>query len=300
MKRRKARNFNTIAMPTNIVLNILVGLFSLACIVPLILVVSGSFTNESALLREGFRLTPYVFSTDAYVFLFESDTELLRSYGVTVFITVVGTVIGVTMMALCAYPLSRKHFRYRNHFSLFVYFTMLFNGGLVPFYIVVTQLLNLNNTIWALIVPTLVSPMFLLILRTFMMISVPEEIIEAAKIDGASEFTIFARIVMKLAMPGVATIALFLSLIYWNSWFHALIFMDTNRYMPLQFLLMRIERDARFILENPHLMFGTGMTPPTVSLTMATAVLAIGPIVLAYPFFQRFFVKGLTLGAVKG
>jgi putative aldouronate transport system permease protein len=291
---------NSISIPANIILNVFVGLFALACVIPLILVISISLTDNQTVIAEGFKLIPPKFSTEAYTFLFSSDNELIRSYIVTIFVTATGTVASIVMMSLCAYPLSRKYFRYRSQFSLIIYFTMLFNGGMIPFYIVVSQLLHMKNTVWALIVPSLVSPMYVLILRTFMSVSVPDEIIESAKIDGASEFTIFARIVVTLSMPGMATIALFMTLAYWNSWFNALLFMDTRKYMPLQYLLMKIERGARFMYEHPELVFTAGANPPTETLTMATAVATIGPIILAYPFFQKYYVRGLTLGAVKG
>jgi putative aldouronate transport system permease protein len=203
---------------------------------------------------------------------------------------------------LFAYAISRRGFKYRNFFSFFAFFTMLFNGGLVPTYIVTTKLLGLQNSVWALILPLTVNAFYIMIMRTFFATMIPDAIIESGKIDGAGEFGIFLRLVIPLALPGLATIALFSTLGYWNDWFNALLYIEDPNLVPLQSMLMRIENSMQFILQNtnnPSLGMGVLQSMPQDTSRMAMVVLATGPIVLAYPFFQRYFIQGLTVGAVK-
>lgn len=293
---------STISQRPNITFNLIAGIFAFLCVFPFLFVVIISFTDEVALARDGYKLIPAKWSLGAYRYVFESGDMLLRSYGVTIFVTVIGTIISLLFIAFYAYAISRKSFRYRNFFSFFAFFTMLFNGGLVPTYIIVTQFLSLKDTIWALILPLAVNAFYIMILRTFYSTSVPDAIIESGKIDGAGEFRIFLKLVLPLSLPGLATIALFSTLGYWNDWFNALLYIDNPNLVPLQSMLMRIETSMQFILQNSQnssLSLEALRSMPQDTSRMAMVVLATGPIIFAYPFFQRYFIQGLTVGAVK-
>jgi putative aldouronate transport system permease protein len=226
----------------------------------------------------------------------------VRAYGVTILVTVLGTFISVTVIALYAYAISRKQFIFRKQFTFIAFFTMLFSGGMVPFYIVMTQFLDLKNSMWALILPMAVNAFYIIIMRTFFLRSVPEAILESARIDGAGEWRIFLTIVLPLSVPGIATIALFNTLAYWNDWFNALLFIDDPNLIPLQSLLMRIENNMDFIKQNAMLSNQNSSileSIPQDSARMAMVVIATLPIALSYPFFQKYFIKGLTIGGVK-
>lgn len=228
--------------------------------------------------------------------------QVLQAYGVTIFVTVVGTFLSVTVISMYAYAISRKQFKFRKQFTFIAFFTMLFSGGMVPFYIVMTQFLDLKNTMWALILPMAVNAFYIIIMRTFFLRSVPEAILESARIDGAGEMRIFLTIVLPLSIPGIATIALFSTLAYWNDWFNALLFIDDPNKIPLQSLLMRIENNMDFIKQNAMLSNQNSAilkSIPQDSARMAMVVIATLPIALSYPFFQKYFIKGLTIGGVK-
>jgi len=298
----KSRDFHRLSPVLNVTFNLIAGLFSLACVFPFLFIVILSFTDEKTLARNGYSLFPEKWSLEAYKYIFKAGDQLLRSYGVTVFVTVVGTVLSLIFISLFAYAISRKSFKYRTFFSFFAFFTMLFNGGLVPTYIVTTKLLGLQNSIWALIMPLAVNAFYIMIMRTFFSTMIPDAIIESGRIDGAGEFGIFLRLVIPLALPGLATIALFSTLGYWNDWFNALLYIEDPSIVPLQSMLMRIENSMQFILQNssnPSIGVGVLQSMPQDTSRMAMVVLATGPIVLAYPFFQRYFIQGLTVGAVK-
>ncbi|MFC4809760.1 carbohydrate ABC transporter permease [Paenibacillus sp. GCM10023250] len=298
----KSKDFHRLTPAWNVVFNLLAGLFSLACVFPFLLVMIVSFTDEKTLARDGYSLFPKKWSVEAYNYLFKAGDQLLRSYGVTILITVVGTAISLAMISFFAYAISRKSFKYRKFFSFMAFFTMLFNGGLVPSYIVTTQFLHLGDTLWALILPMAVNAFYIMIMRTFFATMIPDAIIESGKIDGAGEFGIFFRLIIPLALPGLATIALFSVLGYWNDWFNAQLYIENPDLVPLQSMLMRIENSMQFILANSNntsLGVGVLQSMPQDTSRMAMVVLATGPIVLAYPFFQRYFVQGLTVGAVK-
>uniref|UniRef100_UPI00403EF9FF carbohydrate ABC transporter permease n=1 Tax=Paenibacillus sp. KS-LC4 TaxID=2979727 RepID=UPI00403EF9FF len=286
----------------NFLLSLLTGVIAMACIFPFLFVVIISFTNEKSLASNGYRIIPKEWSLEAYHYIFRTGEALLRSYGVTIFVTVVGTLLSLVIITLYAYAISQRSFKYRRLFSFFAIFTMLFNGGMVPTFIVVTQLLNMKDTIWALIMPMLVNAFYILIMRTFFSTMVPTAIIESGKIDGASELQTFIRLVLPLSLPGIATIGLFNTLGYWNDWFNALLYIDSPNLVPLQSMLMRIETSMQFIMQNStNAAISTSILQnmPQDTSRMAMVVLATGPIVLAYPFFQRYFVQGLTIGAVK-
>lgn len=299
---RKERDFHKLSKPWNVLFNLIAGIFSFLCVFPFLFVVIISFTDEGVLARDGYRLLPEKWSFAAYRYVFESGDMLLRSYGVTILVTVLGTIVSLLFISFYAYAISRKSFRYRNYFAFFAFFTMLFNGGLVPTYIVVTQLLHLKDTIWALVLPLAVNAFYIMILRTFYTTSVPDAIIESGKIDGAGEFRIFLTLVLPLSLPGLATIGLFSTLGYWNDWFNALLYIDSPNLVPLQSMLMRIETSMQFLLQNSQnssLSLEALRSMPQDTSRMAMVVLATGPIIFAYPFFQRYFIQGLTVGAVK-
>lgn len=298
----KQRDFHRLSPAWNVIFNLIAGLFALACVFPFLFVMIISFTDEKTLARDGYSMFPKKWSIDAYNYLFKAGDQLLRSYGVTIFVTAVGTAISLIFISFFAYAISRKGFKYRNFFSFFAFFTMLFNGGLVPSYIVTTKLLGLQNSVWALILPLAVNAFYIMIMRTFFSTMIPDAIIESGKIDGAGEFGIFFRLIIPLALPGLATIALFSTLGYWNDWFNALLYIDDPSLVPLQSMLMRIENSMQFLLQNSNntsLGIGVLQSLPQDTSRMAMVVLATGPIVLAYPFFQRYFIQGLTVGAVK-
>lgn len=286
------------------IFNLIAGLFAFLCVYPFLFVIVISLTNEEALARNGYSIFPEKWSFSAYEYIFKAGDQLLRSYGVTILITVVGTLISLAVICLYAYAISRKNFQYRGFFSFIAFFTMLFNGGLVPTYMVLTQVLHLKDTIWALILPLIMNAFYVLIMRTFYNTTVPDAIIESAKIDGAGELRAFITIVLPISLPGIATIGLFATLGFWNDWFNALLYIDNPALVPLQSMLMRIENSMQFLLNNAQLN-ASGQTLelmrtlPQESTRMALVVLATLPIACAYPFFQRYFVQGLTIGAVK-
>ncbi|RJG24924.1 carbohydrate ABC transporter permease [Paenibacillus thiaminolyticus] len=302
--RKKTRDFHNLSRGTNLIFNLIAGLFAFLCVYPFLFVIVISLTEEGALARNGYSIFPEKWSFSAYKYIFEAGDQLLRSYGVTIMITLIGTVISLAVICLYAYAISRRNFEYRNFFSFIAFFTMLFNGGLVPTYMVLTQILHLKDTIWALILPLIMNAFYVLIMRTFYKTTVPDAIIESAKIDGAGELRAFITIVLPISLPGIATIGLFATLGFWNDWFNALLYIDNPALVPLQSMLMRIENSMQFLLNNAQLN-ASGQTLelmrtlPQESTRMALVVLATLPIACAYPFFQRYFVQGLTIGAVK-
>lgn len=274
---------------------ILIGV-GLTCLIPMLLVIAVSFSDEKALVLEGYHLYPVGFTTFAYEYILRNPQQILGAYGVTIFVTTVGTVLGVLICSLLAYPLARKDFRYRNILSFYVFFTLLFNGGMVPFYILVTQYLGWKDSVLALIVPYLATAWYVLILRTSFA-QLPTELLEAARIDGAGEWRIFFQMVMPLSKPVLATIGLFYILRYWNDWFMALLFINDPKLYPLQYLLQVLMRNINFLASNPQTM---GEPIPTSSARMAMAVLAFGPALFAFLLLQKYFIRGITIGSLKG
>lgn len=298
----KNKDFHQVSKGWNVVLNLIAGIFAFMCVFPFLFVVIISLTDEKTLATDGYRILPAQWSLEAYRYVFQSGDMLLRSYGVTIFVTLIGTVVSLVMISLYSYAISRNSFRYRRFFSIFAIVTMLFNGGMIPTYMVVSQLMGLKNSVWALILPLAMNAFYIMILRTFYSTSVPEAIIESARIDGAGDFFIFLRIVLPLSLPGLATIGLFSTLGYWNDWFNALLYIDVPNLVPLQSMLMRIESSIAFIQQNSQnssLSLTALASIPQDTSRMAMVVLATLPIIFAYPFFQRYFVQGLTVGAVK-
>jgi putative aldouronate transport system permease protein len=282
-----------------IIFYIVIALFTLICLFPFVLMIVSSFMNEKEIVAEGFKLFPKELSTSAYEFLFRNPTKLMHSYSVTIFITVVGTVSGLLIMSMAGYVLSRNDFKYRNAISFFIYFTTLFSGGLVPSYILMVNYLGLKDNVLAMILPGMVSAWSIFLMRNFMK-AIPDSLYESAAIDGAGDFRIYWQIFMPLATPSLATIGLFLALGYWNEWYNAMLYIQSQIKFPLQFFLQKIVTQA-----NVQLLIQQGVVVntsdlPSESIKMATAVMAIGPIILLYPFVQKYFVSGLTIGAVKG
>lgn len=273
----------------------------LLCVYPILLMIGISFSSEIDIVKHGYSLVPRNITTYAYEFMAKTGDMFVRAYGVTIFVTLIGAVGSTMLTALYAYPLSRKEFGLNKFFTMFVFFTMLLSGGLVPWYFVCVRLLHINDTIWAMIAPYLMNGFFVIIMRTFYRTTIPDEIIEAARIDGSGEFSTFVKIVLPLTKPALATIALFATLQYWNDYFLPLMLVNDSELFNLQFLMYKILMTLETIQSTPAgQVANVYQKLPSESARMAMAVVTIGPIVIAYPFFQRYFVKGLTVGAVKG
>ena len=283
----------------NIIGYILVLITMVLCLVPFIMLISGSMTSESAIVRYGYGIIPKEVSFESYALLFKYPEDLLRAYGVSIFVTLAGTAIGLFTTAMTAYVLNKKDFRYRNKLAFFFYFTTLFNGGILSIYILMVRYLHLKNSMLALILPPLINVFYLIVFRTFIS-SIPDSISESAKIDGAGEFTIFLKLILPLSKAALATIGLFYALNYWNDWYNAMLYITDIKKFPLQYLLYSMISSAEAIARISNFAAVANIEVPTRSLKLAMAVVATGPIILAYPFVQRYFVKGITVGAVKG
>ncbi|AYV73621.1 carbohydrate ABC transporter permease [Bacillus sp. PK3-056] len=304
MKKKKIEHVRvrTFNRKTNIFFNIMVGLFAFSCIFPFLFVIIISFTSETALITNGYALWPSEWSIQGYTYLADLKTQIIQSLFITVFVTGVGTFINVAFTSTYAYAISRPNFRYKRFFTIFALITMLFSPGMVPSYIVMTNMLQLKDTVWALILPMALSPFNIIVMRTFFRRQVPESIIESSRIDGASEMRIFTQIVLPLAVPGIATISLFAALGYWNDWFNALLYIQSDNLIPLQYLLMKIQSNIDFMTQNAGLsgnLSGGLAAIPKEATRMAMVVISTLPIACSYPFFQRYFVSGLTIGGVK-
>lgn len=287
----------------NVLLHILFIALVVVFVMPIILVVSISFTDQSAINDFGYQLIPAKTSLDAYRYIFTSGMGIGHAYLVTICSTICGTVLSVIIMALYAYPLSRPGLKGKSFFTFYIFFTMLFNGGLLAWYMVVTKYYHLGNTFFALILPMAMNAWYTIIMRTFFQTTIPNSVIESAKIDGAGEFRIFTTIVLPLAKPAIATIALFQTLAYWNDWFNPMLLITERKLYNLQFLL-------QVMMKNIQMMSDSTMSVdvasrfsgniPEDAVRMALCVVAMGPILVVYPFFQKYFIQGLTIGAVKG
>ncbi|RCW47500.1 carbohydrate ABC transporter membrane protein 2 (CUT1 family) [Paenibacillus prosopidis] len=282
--------------------SVLMG-FSIACIIPFVLLIMSSISSEDSIIMNGYSFWPDQFSSKAYAYLWDHWGELGRAYGVTVFITVFGTAASLAMTSMLAYPMSRQDIPLKNFWALLVFFTLLFNGGLVPTYLIYTQVFEIKNTIWALLVPGLLMNGFnVLLVRTFFMTSVPPALIEAAYIDGAGEIKTFIKIVLPLSAPIMATIGLFEAILYWNDWFNGMTYVTNPKLFSIQNILNRIITDIQFLSNNSNLSSTASSKMselPSTSVRMAIAVVGVLPILIAYPFFQKYFIKGITIGAVK-
>ena len=283
----------------NIISYVFITLLAALCVLPFVMLISGSFSSEQAIRFNGYSILPQEFTTEAYGVIFKSPEKVLRAYGVTIFITAVGTILGLFLLTMTAYVISRQDFKYRNKISFFFYFTTLFNGGMISTYIFYIQYLHLKDNFLALILPGIMNVFYLLIMRSFVN-TVPTALIESAKIDGAGEFRIFVQIVLPLPKSGLATIGLFMALGYWNDWYNAMLYMNTETKFPLQYMLYNMLQKQQALAAIASQVGIKVENLPSNSLKLAMAVVATGPIILFYPFVQKYFVKGITIGSVKG
>lgn len=278
---------------------VLVGFIAIICLLPFIMLISGSFSSEQAIRFHGYSLLPREFTWEAYRVVFKFPMKIVQAYGVSIFITAVGTGLGLFVLSMAAYVISRKDFKYRNKISFFFYFTTLFNGGMVSTYIFFIQYLHLKDSMLALIFPGMISVFNLLIMRSFVS-GISPALIQAAKIDGASEFTIYVKIVLPLLKSGLATIGLFMALTYWNDWYNAMLYINSAEKYPLQYMLYDLLNQAQALARIAAQSGVFVEELPTNTLKLAMAVVATGPIILLYPFVQKYFVAGITVGSVKG
>jgi putative aldouronate transport system permease protein len=279
------------------------AVFSIFALLPIILIIIASVSDEKVLISSGYTFFPSKLSLDSYYYMVKQSAMILHAYGITVLVTIVGTLTSVLITTMLAYPMSRQDFRYRNILAFFVFFTMLFNGGIVASYIMWSRFFDIKNTIWALILPNyLVLAFNVFLVRNYFTNGIPVALIEAAQIDGAGEFTIFYKIMVPLAIPVVATVSLFTSLIYWNDWVNGLYYLTDPSFFGIQNLLIRIMNNIQFLKISTNLaMLGTQKIDlPGSSVRMAMAVIGILPMMIIFPFVQKYFIKGVVLGAVKG
>lgn len=285
-----------------IISTIILTVLTVITLLPILLIFIASFSDENALLANGYSYFPKAWSFNAYIYMINQGAIILRAYGISIIVTVVGTIVSVVITAMLAYPMSRKDFKYRNALAFFVFFTMLFNGGIVTSYLMWSGLFHIKNTIFALMLPNyLVTAFNVLLVRNYYKNNIPDALIESAQIDGAHELRIFAKIVFPLSVPVIATISLFTGLCYWNDWTNGLYFITDPQYYGIQNLLNYIMSNIEFLNSGSSNLIGVGnMNLPGTSVRMAMAVIGILPIMILYPFVQRYFVKGVIVGAVKG
>lgn len=286
---------------TSIWVHLFFILFAFLCIVPFLIIISASLSGETDLAVNGFSVLPRKVDFTAYAYLFKNPEIIINSYAVTILITVIGTFLAVLFMSMAAYCLSRSNFRFKGILTFFIFFPTLFSGGLVPSYIINTQYLHLTDRLAALILPSLINVFHIIMLRTFFK-QLPEALFEAAKIDGASEYHIFFKLVLPLSKPVIATVAFLSALAKWNEWYNAMLYIRDDKLVPLQYLLQRMMMNLRALLDamqNAPAMVNI-QDLPGENLRMAMLVVAIGPMLLIFPLFQKYFVRGMTVGAVKG
>ncbi|OCT15133.1 sugar ABC transporter permease [Paenibacillus pectinilyticus] len=294
--------FNNISLSANFLLTLGFWLIAIASLVPMLLVLSVSLSDENAVVQHGYSLWPREFTTYAYEYLFKDYAKIFKGYGVSILVTIVGTMLSLLFTAMVAYPLSRKDFKWRNTFSFFIFFTMLFNGGLVPFYMTYSAA-GLKNTLLALILPLLIAPFNVIVMRVFFTNTIPPALIESSIIDGAGEFRIFRSIILPLSLPVLATIGLFQTFAYWNDWFLSLIFISNDNLVNLQYLMYKVMREVEYLnsgVVDASRLGELQKNLPSQTVRMAMAIVGIGPIIFVYPFLQKYFIKGLTVGSVKG
>ena len=297
MRRKHNRGYRNF----DIVSKILLTLFSLICLLPFVLMIVGSFTDNGEVIREGYSLFPQKWSTAAYDMLFSYPDNLIRAYRNTIIQTVLGTAISLFCISGTGYVLSRQDFQSRNIIAFFFYFTMLFGGGLIPWYIVMKQVLRLENSLWAIMVPSFFSAYNIFLMRNFIKQGVPVELIECSKLDGAGDLRIYLQIVLPLSLPALATIGLFIALGLWNDWYLCMLFISDSELQSLQYYLYSMLNSAKALREiQARSGIVLDVDLPSETSKLAMSMVATGPILLVYPFIQRFFIKGLTVGAVKG
>lgn len=283
-----------------VVINTVLIILSLMCVMPFILLLSSSITSETALVKTGYRFWPTEIDLSAYKYLLMDSTSIVRGYAISFFVTIVGTLTSLMLTTLYAYPLSRKNLPGRNIFAFYIFFTMLFNGGLVPGYMMWTQMFHIKNTIFALIVPGLLLNAFnVIMMRTYFTTNIPEEVLEAARIDGGGELYILTKVVLPMSKPIIVTLVLLIGLSYWNDWLNGLYYVNRDNLYSIQVLLKKMMDDIEMIKKASTAGAST-MKMPSISIRMAVAVMGALPIMCVYPFFQKYFVKGIVIGAVKG
>lgn len=284
-------------------MHIFMILLVLSCVLPFLLMVMASFTEETTLTRNGYSFIPEVFSLETYRYIIRSAGTILRGYVMTIVVTVIGTVCNLLLTILFAYPLSRKDLPYRSGLSFFLFFTMLFNGGLVPTYMMYANTFHIKNTIFALIVPSLMmNAFYVIMMRSFFSSSIPDSLIEAAKLDGASERKILMSIVVPLSKPMIVTLVLMVGLGYWNDWMNGLYYVTEQKLYTIQMILNNMINNIEFLTRNASMLgsAAANMKIPQVGIRMGIAVIAVLPILIIYPFLQKYFVKGIVIGGVKG
>ena len=305
LSQKKTLNPNRMNTGAIVILNAIFIIGVLVCVLPVLLIIAVSFTSEANILKYGYRLIPVEFSLDTYKFLFKDPSVVVNAYGVTIFTTLLATHGGLINTALFAYPISRKDFKFQNEVTFFMYFTMLFGGGLVAYYIVKTGVFGMRDNILAMIVPYCFNAFWVIVMRTFYKNQIPESLIESARIDGAGEWRTLLQIVLPLSLPGLATVALFTMLGVWNDWFNCVLFIN-NDMINLQTMIYRALRSVQMLRDIVAKMgqsvdLGSDISKlPNETFRMALCVISIGPIILAYPFFQKYFIRGLSVGAIKG
>lgn len=279
-------------------------ILAIVCILPIILIIVASFTDETTLLANGYRFFPQKYGLEAYVYLLKQSVMMLRAYKISILVTVIGTLASLVLSTTFAYPLSRKDFKYRNIFSFLVFFTMLFSGGIVPSYMMWTKFFHIKDTIWALIIPSYLMNAFnILLIRNYYSNNIPEALVEAARIDGASEFLTFRRVIVPLSVPVIATVGLFTGLAYWNDWINGLYYINDPGLYSIQNLLIRLMNNIQYLNSGAAAGIVSGGTTgalPSTSVRMAIAVVGVIPVVAAYPFLQKYLIRGTVIGAVKG
>lgn len=279
----------------------LITIIALLCLIPFALVVMGSITDEKEIIANGFSLFPQSFSLEAYRTALKEPVAILRAYGVTISLTVIGTALGLFTVAMTAYVLQRKDFKWRNKFSFFFYFTTLFSGGLVPWYILMVRYLDLKDSYLSLLLPPMLSVFNIILMKSYLG-GIPKALTEAAKIDGAGDFEIFWKIILPLSKPALATVGLFIAIGYWNDWYNSMLFINNENLYSLQYYLYKIVNNVeayKTVLSQTGGSVGSAINMPSESLKMALTVIVTGPIILVYPFIQKYFVSGITIGAVK-
>ncbi|MBQ9862927.1 MAG: carbohydrate ABC transporter permease [Lachnospiraceae bacterium] len=279
---------------------VLLTIGSIICVLPVIVIVSGSFTDNATIITKGYSLLPKNFTTAAYQTIFRSPKDIIQAYKMNFYYTGIGTFLGLMMITLTGYVISRKEFKYRNTVSFLIYFTSIFGGGMIPWYLMYANVLNLKGHTLAIWFPALMSPFLVILMRTFIVGAVPDAITESAKIDGAGHFTIFFKIVLPVLKPGLATVGLFLALGYWNDRYRSSMFSTNSSTWQLQFYLYDLLNATTAMKQMASNVSMKTADLPTESVKLAMAVVATGPVLLFYPFVQRYFVSGITVGAVKG
>jgi len=301
-EEKSGQSLNQIKTSTNVIFNVIFLVLAVMCVIPLLFVFSISITDEESIRANGYQLIPQMLSASAYEFLWNERMTILRAAFMSVLVTVVGTVISIALNTSMGYVVSRRNFKLKTIYTWLIFIPMVFNGGMLASYVVVNNILGLNNSIWALILPLACSTFSVTICRTFFRTTVPDSIIESAKIDGAGQFRIWSQIVLPISKPVMATIGMFAAFGYWNDWFQASLYIQDTRLQTLQSLLNNMQKNIEYIANNPYggislQQYRSAM--PTESVRMAIAIVIIVPIACTYPFFQKYFISGLTIGSVK-